>query len=123
MTLRQTVSDVHRRVLSGFRYVSDIDQWGVEEHWHLPPDVDSVVGDCDDFAIACRHLLRESGVSSRLIVCRVPEGYHLVCAAGPWILCNRQSAPRQKTELMLHHGYRWMYASGFEPGEPWREVR
>jgi predicted transglutaminase-like cysteine proteinase len=115
-------SNIHARVLRGFRYVHDSKNYGVVEDWRFPTDVDRVTDDCDGFAIACRVLVREEGLESRLVVCQAETGEgHLVCAVGNYILDNRMRGvvTREKLE---RHGYKFLYVSGLEPGEPWRAV-
>ena len=119
----EVCKQVHDRIHKGFRYVSDEKNYGVLEDWRFPTDVDRVVDDCDGFAIACRQLIREEGLESRLVMCytETNEG-HLVCAVGNYILDNRYYRIMTKEEL-VRQGYRFMYISGLNPGDAWKELR
>lgn len=118
----EVVSDIHARVLRGFRYVTDERNYGVEEDWRFPTDVDRVVDDCDGFAIACRLLVREAGLDSRLVLCYTETGEgHLVCAVGNYILDNRYRAIMTKEQL-TQQGYIFKYVSGLNPGDAWKEL-
>ncbi len=109
---------IHRQVRRRFIPWSDRG-----ERWKMPPpgyDGDQMLrDDCDGFCLAVRTLLRRAGIPSRLVYCEVAHEGHLVVEVQGWILdylllqvvANRD----------LPH-YRWRRISGFEPGEPWREV-
>ena len=55
---------VFNRIKGGFTYVSDEEQHGTKEDWRFPESYDNLTGDCDDFAIACRKLLKEKGTNA-----------------------------------------------------------
>ena len=118
-----TIKAIHKKVFNGFTYVTDDDQFDKIEHWHLPEDISNSYGDCDDFAIMCRKLLREAGLISRLVFCEteIKGEYHLVCACGQYILDNRQTTVETKGTLS-RLGYKWMYVSGLEPGDDWKKL-
>jgi predicted transglutaminase-like cysteine proteinase len=120
----KSLAEIHKRVLSGFKYVTDLNKHGVVEDWRFPENIDSVTGDCDDFAIACRKLVKETTPhTSRLVVCTTEQGeWHLVCAVGQYILDNRQKSVVTK-ELLERRGYKFMYVSGLNPGDEWKTLR
>ena len=114
--------DVFNRVKGGFTYVSDQEQYGVREDWRFPNDFDNVVGDCDDFAISCRALLKEKGHDFRLIYCKTEKGGgHLVCIIGKMILDNRMKFPVE-IKYLTQKGYELISASGLNPGDEWRKI-
>lgn len=116
---------VHQKVRYGFRYVSDQDQYDKIEDWRLPEDCDErVTGDCDDFAIACRHLLREKGYDTpRLLLCLTENGGgHLICVLGKMALDNRQTYPVEVETLANRIGYKFISISGTNPGDPWTKI-
>jgi len=115
---------VHQKVRYGFRYVSDQDQYDKIEDWRLPEeDCEHVTGDCDDFAIACRHLLREKGYEPRLLLCLTENGGgHLICVLGKMALDNRQRSPIEIETLANRIGYKFISISGTNPGDPWRTI-
>lgn len=123
-SIYSAVSRVRHRVAAGFEYADDIDQWGVIEDWRIPDNVDSVRGDCDDFALACRHLLRQEGIPTRLVVCQTKSGdFHLVCTVGDYVLDNRFDRVMRKSTLETRgYGYRWIAISGENPGDDWHEL-
>ena len=116
--------DVFRRVKAGFRPVSDEEQYGMPEDWRLPPDPDHVRGDCDDFAIACRALLREKDYKPRLLQCQTETGVgHLICVLGKVALDNRMRAIEPIERLVSRFGYTLISISGTAPGDDWHEVK
>lgn len=112
------------RIKRGFLYRSDLEQYGQSEFWTFPIDVDYVTGDCEDFAIACRLLIkRDTSHESLLVMCRTEQNEsHLVCVSGRWVLDNRQSRICSRFALE-RQGYRFLYASGKQAGEPWRKLK
>src|SRR5690606_9676665 len=85
-----TCVGIHTRVWRGFRYTTDMDNYGVEEDWRFPDDVDNIHDDCDGFAIACRQLAKDQGLDTRLVFCYTETGEgHLVCTVGNYVLDNR----------------------------------
>jgi predicted transglutaminase-like cysteine proteinase len=119
------VVEVHKKVLSGFKYVTDEVQYGRIEDWRIPENCERVIGDCDDFAIACRELLREKGHEPRLVFCTTETGGgHLVCVLGKMVLDNRQrTAVTIKSLADSRTPYHFISASGTSPGEEWRSIK
>ena len=117
--------DVHKKVRAGFRYVSDKIQYpGSIDDWRIPKDCERVTGDCDDFAIACRELLREKGYSSRLLLCQTETGgWHLICVLGKMALDNREKEAVELRKLVDEVGYKLSRVSGREPGDGWRKIK
>jgi predicted transglutaminase-like cysteine proteinase len=118
----EIIQGIHRRVMKGFTYVTDEKQYGVIEKWVQPGDPYNVTGDCEDFALACRQLLRENNLPSRLVYCEDETGAgHLVLESSGHILDNRQ---RTVVSMQKLHavGYKFIRISGFEPGDDWRKL-
>lgn len=94
-----------------------------QEHWQMPPpDYDGsqpIRDDCDGFCLACRVLLRKQQIPNRLVYCEIDGKGHLVVEVDGWILDNLQRTVVANT--LLSH-YRWLRISGYDPGDPWREV-
>ena len=115
--------DVFKRVKDGFTYVSDMEQYGVKEDWRFPENVDSFEGDCDDFAIACRMLLKERGHECRLVFCETETGGgHLICTIGKWALDNRMKSAVGVEYLTRTKGYNLISISGLNPGDDWHSI-
>ena len=116
--LRETLLKIHRRVLQRFVFRRDRG-----ERWQMPPpDYDGralLRDDCDGFCLACRQLLRKRGLPSRLVYCEIDRRGHLVVEVNGWILDNLQRTVVPNTFL---RDYRWLRISGYEPGDPWREI-
>lgn len=95
------------------------------EHWQMPPGnyngSQIISDDCDGFCLACRALLRRRQIPSRLVYCEIEGTGHLVVEAQGWILDNRQRTVVANT-LLSALNYRWLMISGFNPGDPWREI-
>jgi predicted transglutaminase-like cysteine proteinase len=115
--------DVFNRVKDGFTYVSDMEQYGTKEDWRFPENVDNFEGDCDDFAIACRMLLKQKGHECRLLFCRTETGGgHLICAIGKFALDNRMKFPVELTYLTQTKKYTLLSVSGLNPGDAWHNI-
>ncbi|TQV85734.1 hypothetical protein FKG94_02510 [Exilibacterium tricleocarpae] len=116
--LRRVLLGVHRQVMRHFIFRSDR-----AERWDMPPrgyDGSAVLrDDCDGFCLACRTLLRRAGLRSRLVYCEIARRGHLVVEVDGWILDNLQKTVVPNTVL---RDYRWLRISGYEPGDPWREI-
>lgn len=95
------------------------------EHWQMPPphyDGTQILrDDCDGFCLAARTLLRARGIASRLVYCKVDGSGHLVVEVEGWILDSLQSTVVANT-LLSAQRYRWLRISGYEPGDPWRQI-
>ena len=116
--LLQQLKTIFHRVSSHFQ------QWPDQhEHWQMPPagydGRQMLRDDCDGFCLACRVLLRQWGIANRLVYCEIDGSGHLVVEVEGWILDNRQRTVVANT--LLDH-YRWLRISGYEAGEPWREI-
>jgi predicted transglutaminase-like cysteine proteinase len=122
----QTLDTIHTRVLKHFTYQTDQEQYGTVEKWVMPSPTfkgaTNFVGDCEDFALACRKLCREAGLKTRLVVCAIEGEGHCVLECEGWILCNNQSHVMPRDDLNKHKGYNWLYISGYNPGDDWQEI-
>ena len=115
--------EVFERIKDGFTYVSDEEQYGTKEDWRFPESYDNLTGDCDDFAIACRKLLKEKGHECRLLLCKTENGgWHLICTIGKFALDNRMKFPVELTYLTGVQGYTLSSVSGLEPGDEWHNI-
>lgn len=111
---------------ASFLYASDLEAYGVSEHWCSPDEIRGqlsakgvVLGDCDDFASLCVFLARKTGIPARFLMCLTEQGEsHLVCEVDGWILDNRQDEVRSRDDLC----YTWVAISGFAAGEPWHSI-
>lgn len=119
------VEAVHRRVFQIFEYKTDKDKYGKLEHWMDTAELQEalkrgrLVGDCDDFALACRHLLWKEGIPNRLVLCEVPgQGGHLVVEVEGYILDNNYNRVMRRQDL----NYKWIKISGYNVGDPWQEI-
>ena len=120
--LFQTISNIQRKVYNHFTYQTDQEQYGTIERWVMPSEAytgsTAIVGDCEDFALACRKLCREAGLPTRLIFCAVDGEGHCVLECNGWIFdCNYDSI-KNRDEL----NYTWMYISDFEPTGKWFKI-
>lgn len=118
----EVVRKVHARVFRIFTYKTDLQKYRVLEHWadvtELKEQLDKgeLIGDCDDFALACRQLLNEAGIPNRLVLCVVEGEGHLVCEAEGYILDNRQTKVMRVDEMP---DYKFIKMSGYKKGDPW----
>ncbi len=117
---------VHALIMKNFTYVTDEKQYGKIEHWVMPEDSytgrEPLVGDCEDFALAARKLLRDRGIKSRLVACQDETGAgHLVLEMDGWIIDNRQLKLCSNRSLQKK-GYRFLAISGYRSGETWHKL-
>lgn len=119
-TLLAVLKQVFYRVKTNFRNWPD-----KGEHWQMPPqDYDgsqSLRDDCDGFCLACRTLLRQLQIPNRLVYCKVAGTGHLVVEVNGWILDSLQRTVVANT-LLTTQQYQWLRISGFNRGDPWREI-
>ncbi|PCI75761.1 MAG: hypothetical protein COB20_12210 [SAR86 cluster bacterium] len=117
--LEKKLRKIFKRVNKNFVFARDPHG----ENWQMPPlDYDGkqrIEDDCDGFCLACRKLLREVGIPSRLVYCEIERRGHLVVEAQGWILDNLQDKVVANTML---RNYRWLRISGYEAGDPWHEI-
>jgi len=126
MLKNKIIKDIHKLVFSNFTYITDKKQYNNIEKWVQPAsDYDgttSFKGDCEDFALACRKLLRDANIESRLVYCTVENGEgHLVLSVDGWILDNRFRAIKTNSYL-VKHGYTFIKISGLNSGDPWHKL-
>lgn len=118
----KVIHEVHARVFKMFTYKTDAEKYRVLEHWadvtELKEQLQAgkLIGDCDDFALACRHLLNEAGIPNRLVFCVVEGEGHLVCEAEGYVLDNRQTEVVRVDRLP---DYEFIKMSGYKKGDPW----
>ena len=105
----QTVLDMAH---DGHQYVRDIEQYKLREHW-----AESLVGDCEDFALTVREMLKDEGIDCDLVFCLTEnrEG-HLVVNVGGWILDNRHHWVMPRDDLP----YTWVKLG--RPDGTWLEI-
>lgn len=124
--LLSKLNKIHKTVFNKFQYKTDLENYKIIEKWVQPNfDFDgssSIIGDCEDFALACRNLCRKENLTTRLVVCRVETGEgHCVLECNGWILDNRRKKVVSREELE-DAGYEWIAISGYEPGDPWYRI-
>lgn len=124
--LKKQLSNIHAKAFKNFTYVSDLKLHGVSETWAYPGEFweagKRFQGDCDDFALYCRALCREQNIKTRLAICLTETGEaHLVLESDGYILDNRQKTVLPNNSKLLK-GYKWLFMSGFEPGDPWTKI-
>jgi len=89
---------IHQQVKSHFIWTSDMENYGVPEHWRSYADEiekgDVIRDDCDAFALTCAELLIRQDADKNdiyLIFCLTETGGgHLICVYDGWVLDNRQ---------------------------------
>jgi len=124
--LFETFLDVKYR----FVYVSDYDRYLEREYWTFPSEMvdrrgnyltDIVEGDCEDFAILMRDILKSKGIPSRLVICLTENGSaHVVLDVyNGYILDMRYDNIMNREDLP----YEWLMISGYEPGDMWHEIK
>lgn len=98
--LENQLQDVLNWAQEGHRYIADTVQYQKVEHWEI-----GLVGDCEDFALAVREKLKEKGIESDLVYCKVETGEgHLVVHVSGYILDNRHKWVMRQEDLP----YTWL---------------
>jgi len=120
------LDSIHEQVFTHFKYKTDKRQYGLNEHWVMPDasfdGTQDFVGDCEDFALACRKLCREEGLETRLVYCKDETGEgHAVLECEGWILDNRQRKVVSNDRL-TEKGYEFIGISGYNSGDPWHYI-
>lgn len=125
-TLFQQLDAIHTTVLNHFTYKTDMDQYGVDEKWVMPSPTyrgaTAIVGDCEDFALACRKLCRDSGLQTRLVVCSLRGEGHCVLECQGWIMCCNQKHVMSR-DVLQTQDYVWFYMSGYNANDAWHEIK
>ena len=124
--IKTIAKKIHRKVFSNFSYITDLKKYGVDEKWVMPSETyngsQKFTGDCEDFALACRKLIREAGIKSRLVYCVVEDGSgHCVLEVNGYILDNRHPTLVSNRKL-LKKVYQFLAISGYESGDDWRKL-
>ena len=98
--MKGVLDEVFERMKSGHVYTTDKLQYKKNDHWR--PEL---VGDCEDFALACDKELMKLGVDSgEYILCYTEtDDYHMVLSVDGWILDNRQRRVKSRDDLP----YKW----------------
>lgn len=125
--LQKKLNEIHNLVFKNFKYKTDKRQYDKIEHWVQPDEsydgTQKLVGDCEDFALHCRKLLRDNNLESRLVFCEDETGEgHLVLECKGYILDNRHREVVTNTYL-TKKGYKFISISGFESGDVWTKIK
>ena len=91
------IEAVNERVNSAVKPMTDLEHWGVVDHWDFPDDG---YGDCEDYQILKRNLLAEMGFPRRamrmtVVLDEAGEGHAVLTiqtSRGDYILDNRRQA-------------------------------
>ena len=101
-------------VAANIDYVSDEEQWGVEEYWQTPEETLSLqTGDCEDFAILLCTLLRAFGIDDEHIYIAIGvdnDGYGHAFLIEDWYLDGEWRAIEPQVE-----------AEPFRPGRRFKD--
>lgn len=121
------IVQVNRRINSAMDWHSDLEIYGVEEHWSLPlTQATGTAGDCEDFALEKRHALLDLGLPPAalalaivyseatgrhaVLIVRTTDGDYVLDNTTPWIM------PWSATE------YTWIQIQEGESLTEWRQV-
>lgn len=90
----------HELALDLHEYVSDEEQYHVEDYWAA-----SLKGDCEDYALWIQAVLLRRGQASQLWYVRLStKEYHMVLRVGDWIVDSRE----RKLVAVCQHDYMWV---------------
>jgi predicted transglutaminase-like cysteine proteinase len=113
------IGTINERVNSNVKPITDVEHWGVMDHWDLPDDG---YGDCEDYQLLKRKLLAELGVPHRAMRMTVAldeagQGHAVMMVRtdrGNYILDNR----RQAVLAWSDTGYKYIKQEGSQ-GPAW----
>jgi len=117
------IADIFFKTKAVFRYTTDKSRYGEREKW-ITPQLElgfkiEIIGDCEDFALACRFECRKHGIESRLVLCFTEtKEMHCVLESDGMILDNRMKTVMSIDDLP----YRWLAMSGYEKGDKWTMI-
>lgn len=113
-------TQINRQVNESTTYKADIEQYGKPEWWTIA----NGCGDCEDYALLKRHLLREAGYGDavHMVTCltETGEGHCVLLVDTPdgfRVLDNRFPYPMEKSQLP---NYQWI---SIEVDGVWHELR
>ena len=102
-------------VAANIDYMSDEERWGIEEYWQTPEETLSLcTGDCEDFAILLRTLLRAYGIDEEHIYVAIgvdDKGYGHAFLLEDWYLDGEWRAIEPQVE-----------AEPFPPGQRFKDL-
>ena len=107
-----------------FEYVPSEEEYGTTiDEWGIPEELVRGISGCDDFALACRALLKQRGCNPQLAFFRI-RGEHgtLACLVGNLALEVNQEGLARLVELTEDREYDFIAMSGSEPGDDWNFV-
>jgi len=120
------IERVNRQINSRLTWVSDYDQFGVEEFWTLPLQAGLANGDCEDFALEKRRALLELGFdpaalamatstsaatgNHAVLIVRTTQGDYVLDNTTPWVLPWTETA------------YQWQAIQSGETMTAWRNL-
>lgn len=121
----QVIDRVFDQCVKNFDAIAEQQLHGTIDQWMLPQGVLLLNDRHVSLALVCRMMLRESGIVSRLMLCKTGTGYHIVVVAGKnqtLILDPALKTVKTKQQLSFLRGYKWRYASDVEPSGIWYPV-
>ncbi|WP_210484534.1 transglutaminase-like cysteine peptidase [Microvirga antarctica] len=100
----KTLTTVNMRVNTNIKPVTDLEHWGVVDHWGFPNDGE---GDCEDYQLLKRRMLADAGLPRRamrmtVVIDELGEGHAVLMirtSQGDYVLDNKTSSilPWEKT--------------------------
>jgi predicted transglutaminase-like cysteine proteinase len=122
---------VVNQVMNGYSYISDRQNWGLEDHWATPKEFLSRFGDCEDYAIAKYFSLKRLGwpeESLRVVAVRDLErgvGHAVLVAflgGRAWLLDNQMTevtaidrVARYQPIYSINEHHWWRHVTGAAP--------
>ena len=100
------ISKLHRVALAQHTYISDMEQYGVLDHW-----TPSLTGDCEDYALYMQRLYRILGYQADIWLVRTEkqELHAVLIVNDKWIVDNRFAQVKTRRSL----NYRWLAPVAF----------
>ena len=117
------IDKVHADVLAVFKYKTDLEQHGKEDHW-VATDIAQLkeggyfYGDCEDFALSSRLLLDRLEIPSRLVYVKYDNQDHMALEAGGYLLDNRFKTAISRDVV----SYNYIKVSSYSSGGKWEKI-
>lgn len=118
-----TIERINRRVNHTIESVTDMEQYGVEDYWTYP---DSGKGDCEDYVLLKRRMLRQAGFPIQSLLITVvrdenDEGHAVLTVKtthGEYVLDNKRDVALPWTQT----GYRFVKRQSQTDANVWVQI-
>jgi predicted transglutaminase-like cysteine proteinase len=125
-----SLNDLHHKVMGLTTYITDMQQYGVEDYWVDLSDKiernEQLIGDCEDIALTEAHLLLKAGFDPskvQIVYCIVETGEaHVVCAVTQGETTFVLDCRSENVWPIDQYNYQWVKSMRMNEIGSWREA-